>query len=121
MYGRGAQKYAPRNWEKGYDWSLSYSALQRHLNAFWGGEDLIQQNEAGDDPTAGVPHLTAAAWHTFALLDWSQTHPELDDRPVAANPHLVLGHRCTAEEYQSLCKLNGVELYEVARARGWIK
>ena len=80
MYGRGAQKYAPRNWERGYDWSLSYDALQRHATAFWSGEDLIPQNEAGDDPTAGVPHLTAVAWHSFAMLDWSLTHPELDDR-----------------------------------------
>lgn len=81
MYGRGAQKYAPRNWERGYDWSLSYDALQRHANAFWGGEDLIPQNEAGDDPTAGIPHLIAVAWHCFTMTEWSHTHPELDDRP----------------------------------------
>lgn len=83
MYGRGAQKYAPRNWERGYDWSLSYSALQRHANAFWGGEDFIPQTPEGveDDPTAGVHHLVAVAWHALTMIEWMSTHPELDDRP----------------------------------------
>lgn len=74
-------KYAPRNWQKGYAWSLSFAAMQRHAWAFWSGEDIIPQNAAGDDPTAGVPHLTAVAWHAFALLEWMTTHTELDDRP----------------------------------------
>src|SRR5210317_809065 len=39
QYGRGAAKYDERNWERGYDWSLSYEAAQRHLNQFWSGED----------------------------------------------------------------------------------
>lgn len=82
LYGFGAEKYAARNWEKGYEWSKSYGALQRHANAFWGGEDLIQQNEAGDDPTAGMPHMAAVAFHAFALIEWTDTHPELDDRPI---------------------------------------
>lgn len=90
MYGRGALKYDARNWERGYEWSKSYSALCRHLQAFWNGELLIPQNEAGDDPTAGVPHLTAVAWHAFALLEWvlrtdvgdEDQIAELDDRPT---------------------------------------
>lgn len=83
MCGRGAQKYAPRNWERGYEWSKSYSALQRHANAFWSGEDEIPQTPEGvdDDPTAGVHHLIAVAWHALAMVEWKQTHPELDDRP----------------------------------------
>lgn len=83
MYGHGAKKYAARNWERGYDWSLSYAALQRHAVAFWGGEDAIPQTPEGedDDPTAGVNHLVAVAWHAFAMLEWMTTHPELDDRP----------------------------------------
>lgn len=84
LYGRGKEKYAARNWERGYDWSLSYAALQRHANAFWGGEEFIPQTPEGedDDPTAGMPHLSAVAWHAFALLEWMYTHPELDDRPT---------------------------------------
>ena len=73
VYGKGAEKYAERNWERGYVWGLSYAALQRHLHAFWGGED--------DDPESGLPHLAHAAWHCLALMTWRETHPELDDRP----------------------------------------
>ena len=72
-YGRGAKKYAARNWEGGYDWSLSYAALNRHLWAWWNGEDI--------DPETGSNHMTAVAWHAFALLEFLETHPEKDDRP----------------------------------------
>lgn len=50
-YGIGARKYAAHNWRRGYEWSKSYAALQRHLNAFWGGEDI-------DDETQS-PHMAA--------------------------------------------------------------
>lgn len=79
LYGKGALKYAPNNWRKGYDWSLSYAALQRHAAAFWSGEDLIPEDP--NDPTSGSPHLAAVAWHALTLLEWIRTHPELDDRP----------------------------------------
>ena len=72
-YGIGALKYDDRNWERGYDWHLSYAALQRHAQAFWGGEDL--------DPESKTPHLAAIVFHAFALMEWATTHPELDDRP----------------------------------------
>lgn len=91
MYGRGALKYASRNWERGYDWSLSFSAMQRHAWAHWNGELLIPQTPEGeaDDPTTGVPHLTAVAWHAFAMLEWALRVEQeevrfspLDDRPA---------------------------------------
>ncbi len=72
-YGRGADKYAPRNWERGYDWSLSFAALQRHAWAFWGGESI--------DPQTGSHHLAAVVFHALAMMEWERTHPELDDRP----------------------------------------
>lgn len=81
-YGAGAEKYEDRNWEKGYDWSLSYAALQRHLNAWWDGEDL--------DPEMGSNHLTAVIFHALALLEWTDTHPELDDRPVRGGKNTEL-------------------------------
>lgn len=74
VYGMGAAKYEPRNWERGYDWSLSYAALQRHLNAFWGGKSL--------DDESGFHHLAHAVFHCFAMMEWEATHPELDDRVV---------------------------------------
>ncbi|MFC4089325.1 dATP/dGTP diphosphohydrolase domain-containing protein [Micromonospora sp. GCM10011541] len=78
-YGAGAQKYPAvnglDNWRNGYAWSLSYAAMQRHLTAFWGGEDI--------DPDSGQQHLAAVAWHAFVLMEWSR-HPDLvekfDDR-----------------------------------------
>lgn len=74
VYGFGAKKYEPNNWRKGYAWSLSYSAMQRHLNAFWGGEET--------DPESGLPHLAHAAFHMMSLLTWSgdDKYSELDDR-----------------------------------------
>lgn len=58
-YGKGAKKYADRNWEKGYKWSLSLDASQRHLNQWLMGED--------NDEETGSSHLIAAAWHLCAL------------------------------------------------------
>jgi hypothetical protein len=75
-YGRGAQKYADRNWEKGYDWSQSFAALNRHLWQFWAGEDI--------DPETGSPHMVAVAWHAFALVEYMDTYPEFDNRPSSA-------------------------------------
>lgn len=59
-YGRGARKYADRNWERGYKWSLSVDALERHLTAFKMGEWL--------DSETGTPHIIAVAWHCAALF-----------------------------------------------------
>lgn len=72
-FGRGAEKYADRNWERGYKWSLSYAALLRHLTAWWGGEDF--------DEETGSHHLAAVGFHTMALLTFVRTHPDGDDRP----------------------------------------
>ena len=72
-YGKGAEKYEDRNWERGYDWSLSFGAMQRHAWAFWNGEDI--------DPENQMPHLAAVAFHAFALLEFAATHRKLDDRP----------------------------------------
>lgn len=38
-FGRGARKYDEHQWRVGYEWSKSYSAMQRHLAAFWKGLD----------------------------------------------------------------------------------
>lgn len=72
LYGIGARKYAEHNWRLGYDWSKSYAAAQRHMNAFWQGEDI--------DPETQVPHVINAAFHMFALATYLTEHPEFDDR-----------------------------------------
>lgn len=76
-YGKGAHKYSERNWEKGYDWSLSYQAAMRHLLKFWQGERWEYDPETG----YYMDHLAAAAFHIFALMEFGHTHPELDNRP----------------------------------------
>lgn len=73
LYGNGAEKYEARNWEKGYEWSLSFAAMQRHLWLFWSGEDIDEEMQ--------LPHLTCAAFHAFALTEFLTTHPEFDNRP----------------------------------------
>jgi len=73
VYGAGARKYEDRNWERGYAWSLSYSALQRHLNAFWAGEDI--------DAETNRHHLGAVVFHAFALMEMQYRDSGTDDRP----------------------------------------
>jgi hypothetical protein len=59
-FGKGAQKYADRNWERGYKWSLTVDALNRHLHQFLQGERY--------DTETGSHHLIAVAWHAMALF-----------------------------------------------------
>ena len=75
LYGKGAEKYDERNWEKGYDVSLSFAALQRHLTLWWAGENL--------DSETGMSHLASVAFHAAAMYRFTQgAYPaELDNRP----------------------------------------
>lgn len=74
IFGFGAAKYADRNWERGYAWSKSYGAMQRHLALFWQGENL--------DEESGMPHIAHAAWHALVLLAFYLRSAGEDDRPV---------------------------------------
>lgn len=70
---RSIGKYPDRNWEKGMDWSRCYDSLQRHLIAWWGGQDK--------DPDSGLSHL----WHALANLTFLVTYEQRgrgrDNRP----------------------------------------
>jgi hypothetical protein len=70
--GFGGIKYERYNFAKGYKWSLSYDAMQRHLMLFWNGQD--------NDDESGLPHLAHAAWHCLALLTFSFRGRGTDDR-----------------------------------------
>jgi hypothetical protein len=72
VYAYGAKKYSEHNWRKGYPWSWSFSALMRHLWAFWRGEDL--------DAESGLPHLSHAGFHVLTLLWFRRYRPAKDDR-----------------------------------------
>ncbi|WP_051264719.1 dATP/dGTP diphosphohydrolase domain-containing protein [Nakamurella lactea] len=73
LYGKGAEKYDDHNWAKGYDWSLSFAALQRHAWQFWAGEN--------NDEETGLPHMASVAFHALALITFMTEHPEYDNRP----------------------------------------
>lgn len=70
--GFGAKKYARYNFAKGYAWSLSYDAIQRHLMAFWDGENF--------DAESGLPHIAHAGWHCLTLLTFMLRKRGTDDR-----------------------------------------
>lgn len=71
--GYGAAKYDRYNFLKGYRWSLSYDALQRHAHLFWAGEDRDEESK--------LYHLAHAAWHCLTLLSFTLFTLGTDDRP----------------------------------------
>lgn len=100
-FGKGARKYDAHQWRNGYEWSKSYSAIMRHLGAFWAGIDYDTCSSTGfegcskvtaegaeflplEDDTCynhtGSHHMTAVAWHSFVLLEFVDRFPEHDDR-----------------------------------------
>lgn len=80
----GGNKYGPYNWrEIPVAVSPYYSAAQRHLDAFWDGE-----NEA---PDSKVHHLAHAMACCAILLDAMTCGAMVDDRPIqGAAPQLQL-------------------------------
>lgn len=72
VYGMGAEKYDDHNYLKGYDWSLSFGALLRHVMAAEKGEWL--------DAESGLPHVMHAAWHCFTLFLFEKHGIGTDDR-----------------------------------------
>lgn len=71
-YGVGARKYADNNWRLGYKWSNMYAALNRHLDAWFYGEDT--------DEETGSPHLAGVLFHLLGLQTQYIEHPHFDDR-----------------------------------------
>ena len=72
-YSYGVNKYEDYNFRKGYKWSLSFDAMQRHQWAFWNREDK--------DEESGLYHMAHAVWHGLNLLFYSITEKGSDDRP----------------------------------------
>lgn len=79
VLGKGAEKYAPRNWELGMEYSTAYASLTRHCLAFWDGENV--------DPESGQHHMAHVATNAAFILEYARrieagTLPAaLDDRP----------------------------------------
>lgn len=72
---KGAQKYAPRNWEKGMAWSNVISSLKRHLAAIEKGEDY--------DVETGELHAAHLACNAHFLTAYYKIYPQGDDRSHA--------------------------------------
>lgn len=72
VYTYGTKKYDDNNWRKGMKWGRIFGAMMRHAWAFWRGEEI--------DEESGLPHMAMAAWQCMTLLNYTKTHPELDDR-----------------------------------------
>lgn len=60
VLGFGLKKYGAWNWALGMDWDRPYSALQRHMGAWWAGEDK--------DPETGLSHLWHAGCNIMFLI-----------------------------------------------------
>lgn len=75
----GARKYAAHNWNKGISFERLYSAMQRHMMAWWSGEET--------DPESGLSHLAHAGCCLLFIMELRHTKPDCDDRPgILARP-----------------------------------
>lgn len=74
----GALKYGDRNWEQGMAWNRPFSALMRHMWAYWRGEDY--------DPETGQLHLAHAACCILFLLGYQLRGIGEDNRPLGMTP-----------------------------------
>ena len=73
VLGFGANRYGDRNWENGMRWSRPYSALLRHVVAWW------ERDPA--DPESGLSHLAHAGCCILFLLSYELRGIGEDDRP----------------------------------------
>lgn len=70
----GAKKYSARGWEVGMDWSRVYSALMRHMFAWF--------FRRGTDPDTGLSHLAHAGCCILFLIAYEKRKVGNDDRPT---------------------------------------
>jgi hypothetical protein len=71
----GANKYAPRNWEKGIKYSRIFGAVMRHMIAWFLGET--------NDKETGLNHLAHAGCEILFVLTYSMRGMDaFDDRPT---------------------------------------
>lgn len=71
----GARKYGPYNWrEHAISISVYKAALERHMDAFWDGEDLASDS--------GVHHAAHAMACLAIMLDAMSIGKLHDDRPT---------------------------------------
>lgn len=69
----GAKKYAAWNWTKGLSWSDCFNSLQRHMLAWYEGEDR--------DPETGLSHMAHVMCNAMFLMHFILFGTGTDDRP----------------------------------------
>jgi len=77
----GGRKYDDNNWCKGANWSRYLGALQRHILAWAGDEDLDQDTK--------INHLAHAGCNLLFLLQYQLSGIGTDDRIG----HAIENHR----------------------------
>lgn len=87
----GAKEYGDHNWRKGIVYSRLYSAIQRHLLAFWSGEDIDK---------SGHRALAHACTDIMMLMEMD---PEWDDRYLKPDKLRI------SETDDSVEKITGVD------------
>lgn len=83
VFTKGAEKYAPRNWEKGMSWTKVLASLKRHIAAFERGEDF--------DKESGLYHMAHAMTNAAFILEYYKIFPQGDDRNHAYLSDLKIG------------------------------
>lgn len=68
----GANKYDSDNWRRGFNYSVPYACLMRHMMAWQDGEDI--------DPESGLSHLDHAIANIAMLIEFERECSHLDDR-----------------------------------------
>ena len=80
-YREGIIKYQPESWRAGFNSSVMYAALMRHLNAFF--FDLESYDpETKEKFNIDKHHLGAAMFCLINLYVTDISFPDLDDRPL---------------------------------------
>lgn len=74
LYTDGAEKYDPRNWEKGMRYMRMADALQRHFWKWMMGFDF-------DEETPNAHHLIAVIFSAISLYVYQIREIGTDDRP----------------------------------------
>src|ERR1019366_8458905 len=100
----GAKKYDARNWELGIAYGRVFGATQRHLSAWWQGENV--------DPESGRSHLDHALCELIFLSTYEKRGmTKLDDRPLSGIREVVVP-KGTTIDLQKLADTPGKLVYD---------
>ena len=78
VLGHGAEKYEPRNWERGLEWDRIFRATLTHLWLWWMKAD-VGKGPGIDE--SGFSHLTHAGCNILFLIAHEKRKIGEDNRP----------------------------------------